>query len=279
MIFVNTRPAKRACALSQYLSTQGIVVVDLPLLAFKACHLSAIDKQNLANIDNYNALLFVSETAVRYFFDYIRGNHIYLNHHLPIITVGQTTKKMFTDLFKQHFYQSPNQSFNQLPNIISPQDFGLPQNNEGMLQLAIIQNLQKNDKLLIIKGKKGRDVLQNTLRQKGVCVKTVDFYERILPKNSQKLFRQFCQNPLYHTKKVVLITSLTAWEYWQVLVFGANKCLSDFEYVVLGERIYNAVLNTTLSDKYAKITDKKTTTKITIINTLHPKNIEQVFYE
>lgn len=275
MIFVNTRPAKRACALSQYLSTQGIVVVDLPLLAFKACHLSAIDKQNLASIDNYNALLFVSETAVRYFFDYIRGNHIYLNHHLPIITVGQTTKKMFTDLFKQHFYQLSN----FLPNIISPQDFGLPQNNEGMLQLAIIQNLQKNDKLLIIKGKKGRDVLQNTLRQKGVCVKTVDFYERILPKNSQKLFRQFCQNPLYHTKKVVLITSLTAWEYWQVLVFGANKCLSDFEYMVLGERIYNAVLNTTLSDKYAKITDKKTTTKITIINTLHPKNIEQVFYE
>lgn len=275
MIFVNTRPAKRACALSQYLSTQGIVVVDLPLLAFKACDLSAIDKQNLASIDNYNALLFVSETAVRYFFDYIRGNHIYLNHHLPIITVGQTTKKMFTDLFKQHFYQLSN----FLPNIISPQDFGLPQNNEGMLQLAIIQNLQKNDKLLIIKGKKGRDVLQNTLRQKGVCVKTVDFYERILPKNSQKLFRQFCQNPLYHTKKVVLITSLTAWEYWQVLVFGANKCLSDFEYMVLGERIYNAVLNTTLSDKYAKITDKKTTTKITIINTLHPKNIEQVFYE
>lgn len=275
MIFVNTRPAKRACALSQYLSTQGIVVVDLPLLAFKACDLSAIDKQNLASIDNYNALLFVSETAVRYFFDYIRGNHIYLNHHLPIITVGQTTKKMFTDLFKQHFYQLSN----FLPNIISPQDFGLPQNNEGMLQLDIIQNLQKNDKLLIIKGKKGRDVLQNTLRQKGVCVKTVDFYERILPKNSQKLFRQFCQNPLYHTKKVVLITSLTAWEYWQVLVFGANKCLSDFEYVVLGERIYNAVLNTTLSDKYAKITDKKTTTKITIINTLHPKNIEQVFYE
>lgn len=275
MIFVNTRPAKRACALSQYLSTQGIVVVDLPLLAFKACHLSAIDKQNLASIDNYNALLFVSETAVRYFFDYIRGNHIYLNHHLPIITVGQTTKKMFTDLFKQHFYQLSN----FLPNIISPQDFGLPQNNEGMLQLAIIQNLQKNDKLLIIKGKKGRDVLQNTLRQKGVCVKTVDFYERILPKNSQKLFRQFCQNPLYHTKKVVLISSLTAWEYWQMLVFGANKCLSDFEYVVLGERIYNAVLNTTLSDKYAKITDKKTTTKITIINTLHPKNIEQVFYE
>lgn len=275
MIFVNTRPAKRACALSQYLSTQGIVVVDLPLLAFKVCNLSAIDKQNLACIDDYKAILFVSETAVRYFFDYIRGNHIYLNHHLPIITVGQTTKKMFTDLFKQHFYQLSN----FLPNIISPQDFGLPQNNEGMLQLDIIQNLQKNDKLLIIKGKKGRDVLQNTLRQKGVCVKTVDFYERILPKNSQKLFRQFCQNPLYHTKKVVLITSLTAWEYWQMLVFGANKCLSDFEYVVLGERIYNAVLNTTLSDKYAKITDKKITTKITIINTLHPKNIEQVFYE
>mgnify|MGYP000267028864 FL=1 len=43
MIFINTRPASRSAALSQYLMAQDIEVVQLPLLELVARELDASD--------------------------------------------------------------------------------------------------------------------------------------------------------------------------------------------------------------------------------------------
>lgn len=234
MIFINTRPAERAHVLTESLRQQGVTVVDLPLLALVACELSQTDKQNLTNINSYQAILFVSETAVRYFVDFVKNNAINLSN-IPIIAVGKKT----ADVFLQYWQQN----FQYLPNLITPSQYHLPENNEGMLQLPMIKNLQKNDKLFICKGKDGRDLLKNHLQQQGVMIKSVDFYQRIFPKNSEIIFVNHVQSwQANQQKPIVLISSLTAWQHWQQLLNKFAVLLNDFVYLVLQQRIANQLM-------------------------------------
>lgn len=233
MIFINTRPSERANTLSEHLRRQSITVVDLPLLALVACKLSKTDKKNLENIHKYQAILFVSETAVQCFVDFIENNHITLPS-IPIITVGEKTANHCKKLWQKNL---------STPNIITPSQFDLPENNEGMLQLPMIKNLQKNAKLLICKGKDGRDLLKNHLQQQGVIVQTIDFYQRIFPQSSEILFKNFYQNWQQSKQKaIVLISSLTAWQYWQNLLNKFNISANDFAYLVLQQRIANQLM-------------------------------------
>lgn len=231
MIFINTRPAERANALSEHLRQQGVTVVDLPLLALMACELIQIDKQKLSNIHDYQAIVFVSETAVQYFVDFLINNQINLPN-IPIIAVGEKTATYGEKLWRN--------TFAIMPNIITPSQFGLPENNEGMLQLPIVKNLQKNDKILICKGKNGRDLLKIQLQKQGVIVQMVDFYQRIFPKDSEILFKKFYQNwQQSKPQTIVLISSLTAWQCWQDLLNKFNSLPNDFAYLVLQQRIAN----------------------------------------
>lgn len=232
MIFINTRPSSRAKNLTTFLQSQGIKVVELPLLELVACQLSEQEKQHFAQINDYQAVVFVSETAVTYFFEVIQTHQISLNPTLSFIAVGQKTAHVFNQFWQKN-YPTP-------PNLLTPSEFNLPENNAGLLQLSIIQSLKKGDKILLLKGKDGRELLKNTLLIKGVTVDEVDFYQRVFPPRSVQIFQDFCQSLFYHqafsTQKIVLITSLTAWENWQRLIqsqFNPN----DFGYVVLQSRI------------------------------------------
>lgn len=235
MIFINTRPTNRAKPLTESLQQQGIKVVELPLLALEKCELTQIDKQNLFS-DNYQCILLVSETAVQYFFEFVQQNFYHFNHpkflSQAFVVVGEKTATIFCQQFQQIFKQTPN--------IITPTQFHLSENNEGMLQLPVIKNLQKNDNLLICKGKDGRDLLKNTLQQQGVNVVTVDFYQRVFPPQTTNLFKNFYPHYKKDDKKpIVLISSLTAWQHWQDLLIQFGVLVNDFGYLVLQQRIAN----------------------------------------
>lgn len=258
MIFINTRPAERASALSEHLRQQGVTVVDLPLLALVACELSQTDKQNLFNIHDYQAMLFISETAVQYFIDFIKNHQIELPN-TPIIAVGEKTAN--------HCKQLWQNTFATMPNIITPSQFNLPENNEGMLQLPIIKNLQKNDNLLILKGKDGRNLLKNHLQKQNVIVQTVDFYQRIFPQNSKVIFKSFYQNwQQCKPKTIVLISSLTAWQHWQDLLNKFNSLPNDFAYLVLQQRIAHHLTTQNIQN-------------INVINNLKLTEIEYYIYK
>lgn len=228
MIFINTRPTQRAKTLTDFLQSQGVEVLDLPLLELIACELSQTERQCLQNINTYQAVVFVSETAVSYFFDYIQTHQISLNPNLNFIAVGQKTAQFFRQCWQKNYSTSPN--------LLKPSDFNLAENNEGLLQLPIIQTLKKDSQILILKGKDGRDLLKNTLLEKGVTVDKVDFYQRIFPSTSKTIFQDFCQSDGFSSQKTVLITSLTAWQHWQALVQDSFD-IADFDYIVLQNRI------------------------------------------
>lgn len=254
MLFINTRPAQRAKTLTDFLQSQGVEVLDLPLLELIACDLSQQQRQYLQNINTYQAVIFVSETAVTYFFDVIKNSQISLNPNLPFIAVGQKTAQVFNQLWQKN-YLTP-------PNLLTPSDFNLAENNEGLLKLPIIQSLKKDSQILILKGKDGRELLKNTLLEKGVTVDEVDFYQRVFPPSSVQIFQDFYQSEDFFKRKVVLITSLTAWQHWQTLIQNMAD-VADFDYIVLQNRIANVILQ-----------DVKHT-RLLIVDDLNPKAILQ----
>lgn len=250
MMFINTRPANRAKKLTVFLQQHNIQVLDLPLLELLACDLSDQDRQILTQIETYQALIFISATAVSYFFKFIQSHQIALNPSNSYIAVGRKTAQTFNDYWQQ-FYPTP-------PNLLTPSQFNLSENNEGLLQLPFIRDLKIGEKILLLKGKDGRGLLKNTLLEKGIIVKNVDFYQRVFPQKSQQIFQTLSQDLLKNrknlTKPIVLITSLTAWQHWHGLI-QSDFAPTAFHYLVLQHRIANSMMKSMQHDSLIKVID------------------------
>ncbi|MBS9780210.1 MAG: uroporphyrinogen-III synthase [Moraxellaceae bacterium] len=256
MIFINTRPVERGVALSTALQTarDDIQVISLPLLATIPLPTQQINKNyfyNLSNAKNfYKILIVISPTSAKLGLQYLQQLQIKITDSTKVIAVGDATAKILTE-----------------KNII-PQ---IPQisNNEGMLAMDCIKNLIQGDKVLIWRGQGGRKLLIETLKKKGVQVDILELYQRKLPKQANLLYQQFLIkfNQLKKPIATVLISSDESFHNWQFLVKQANKnnpnapILSDFYYLVLGERLANIL------EKYQL--------NYTQLNDLHPKTILQ----
>lgn len=150
-------------------------------------------------------------------------------------------------------------------------------NNEGMLAMPEIERLQAGDKLLVWRGLGGRRLLVDTLLARGVHIDSIAWYERIMPVEAMAQYEQWLQgflarNGMQDTsasqpKPIVVVSSGTAFEHWESIVRAvAEKALkalkqetaretpailpyklSDFSYVVLGERLANMVAEQQLS--------------------------------
>lgn len=244
MIFINTRPASRSAALSQYLMAQDIEVVQLPLLELVARELDASDDFALTQLlaGSYQVIVVVSETAVSYGL-----NQLALLTDKPLlnttfVAVGEATAMLLQQGWQARF-TTP------CPPIITPTQAQLPENNEGMLALPTIRHLMAGDKVLLWRGVGGRELLADTLKDRGVIVDSIAFYQRQLPTVSLSLWQQLYQNKRLPTTTNthlsacdnqpvwVLISSLTAWQYWQQLVAATPIRLDEFGYIALQSRI------------------------------------------
>ncbi|MDN6274913.1 uroporphyrinogen-III synthase [Psychrobacter sp.] len=148
-------------------------------------------------------------------------------------------------------------------------------NNEGMLAMPEIESLTAGDKVLIWRGLGGRRLLVDALQARGVHVDSIAWYERTMPINAKEQYKQWLHS--FHSQKysnklrkkacesehqlpVVVVSSGTAFEYWTDIVKDVETTveslepkittdatdslslsLSDFYYVVLGERLANMV--------------------------------------
>ena len=165
-------------------------------------------------------------------------------------------------------------------------------NNEGMLAIPEIDSLQAGDKLLVWRGLGGRRLLVNTLQARGVHIDSIAWYERKMPINAMAQYQQWRQDfnnknattgitASQQAKPIVIVSSGTAFEHWESIVqatktinlaaenqaMSANTPLklSDFAYVVLGERLANMVAEKQLS--YWRVEDLAPETILTAINT------------
>ena len=297
---INTRPVERAAPLTRHLQAAGLTVVDIPMLALEACASSDTDmrlmRQWLAG--EYQVLVIVSPTAaasglaIWQLLERERqansatdkeakgteGSSRLLAAPSHLIAVGEATAAVLNEA------KLPFASYQVLQPAIA--------NNEGMLAMPEIDSLQAGDKLLVWRGLGGRRLLVDRLQARGVHIDSIAWYERKMPINAMAQYQQWLQDfnnknatigitVSQQSKPIVIVSSGTAFEHWESIVQATKTInlaaenqamsvnvplkLSDFAYVVLGERLANMVAEKQLS--YWRVEDLAPETILTAINT------------
>lgn len=265
-LVINTRPVERAAPLTQCLQAAGLIVIDMPMLTLQSRAMTDGDMMTMRQwlAGAYKALVVVSPTAA--------ASGLAAWHALkcevqddseqqvdkvacetlavpsPLIAVGDATAAVL----KRAKLNTTNYQVRQ-PKIA---------NNEGMLAMPEIERLQAGDKLLIWRGLGGRRLLVDTLQARGVHIDSIAWYERVMPIEATAQYQQWLQEYIQHNvsshhtpqnimsssqpKPIVIVSSGTAFEHWTTVVNETAKnamlpsialTLSDFAYVVLGERL------------------------------------------
>ena len=303
-VVINTRPVERAAALTDHLQAAGLTVVEIPMLTLQPRPTTEQDMTLMRHwlAGDYKALVIVSPTAAASglaVWQALEDERQAQNHdddddnnnerkdiainalQAPsyLIAVGEATASVLNNAK----IEASNYQVLQ-PHIA---------NNEGMLAMPEIERLQAGDKLLVWRGLGGRRLLVDTLLARGVHIDSIAWYERIMPVEAMAQYEQWLQGVLARNgmqdtsasqpKPVVVVSSGTAFEHWESIVRAvAEKALkqetaretpailpyklSDFAYVVLGERLANMVAEQQLS--YWRVEDLA---PATILAAIHAK--------
>lgn len=251
-VVINTRPTERAYPLSQALKAAHFEVVELPLLKLEPRSLTAHDHQLMQHWLNgkYEVTVVVSPTAAALGIDYWQAQAKPCEHdlstqlpsqlsaqpqpHSSLVAVGSATAAVL----------SSHQITCQMP---------LTANNEGMIAMPLIDQLSVGSRVLMWRGLGGRRLLVETLRQRGVQVDSVAWYERVWPTDARLQYQQWLKNYLvlnseakmipqepsiWSQSPIVIISSGAAFEHWQHLlssprqgtdIRAVNDCMNESE--------------------------------------------------
>ncbi len=159
-----TRPQAQNALLVKALLEKGDIPLVLPLLTIEtyaesehsqACELI---KNRVLNIDQYQHLIFISTNAVT------AGWH-WIDRYWPQLPV------------QQQWYAIGEATARMLGQHVECMEPASAMNSEGLLAMPSLQNISQQ-KVLIFRGKGGRDFLRQTLEERGAVVDYCEVYER-----------------------------------------------------------------------------------------------------
>lgn len=213
---LNTRPHAQAAHTTAAIERAGGTSIELPLLDIKATDTSWV---NSVPNDIQHAI-FISPNAVHHFFEHYSKKN--LPNALKTYAIGEGTARAL----KQYGISNP----------ILP----VKSDSEHLLKCSTLQHIYAEN-CLLIKGKEGRTLIQETLKARGGRLFVIAVYERV-PANVSKAI---C-NHLWHTDAVdiILITSQAALtNLFSLFVFesAAHKWLCSKPFLVLSQRLADAV--------------------------------------
>ena len=170
---VITRPQPQGKSLAQKLNALGVRPILFPVMEI----LPLKDKQPLVHqitlLNQWDLLIFVSRSAVQYSSELIKQYWPSLPQWVKIAAMGQGTA---TEL----------EQAGLMVNYLPPP----PYNSEALLALPRFQQTS-GEKIAIIRGNSGRDLLANTLRTRGAKVDYIESYRRHCPGvTTEKLWQQ-----------------------------------------------------------------------------------------
>ena len=193
---LNPRPARQAQGLTTALTNAGARVIELPLLEIIPLDLSAVMRQQLLDLDRYDAVLFVSANAARLGLAAVADYWPQWPHALPAYAVGPATKALLDD--------------GGLCAIAPERE-----DSEGLLALPGLTDVA-GQRLLLFRGDEGRELLPDTLRSRGAMVDVMPLYTRRLPSDTFSRWQAYAMMP-----DVVLLSSALIWQHWQQVAGSA----------------------------------------------------------
>jgi len=145
------------------IESAGGKVLSLPLIEIEALSdTQAVRdlKDKVMQLDCYQSIIFVSNNAVRFGGEAINNYWPQFPVDVDVIAVGPTTARAAQELLGCR--------------VIQP-DSGMT--SEDILQLPQLQNVN-GKKIAIVRGQGGRELLANSLRERGAVVDYIEAYSR-----------------------------------------------------------------------------------------------------
>ncbi len=169
---VVTRPGLQGQQLAQEIRRRGGRVVALPLIEIQELELIGVEKQKVIDLDRYDVIVVVSPNAAKIGLERIDQYWPQLPLHIEWYAVGVATANALAS------------------RAISAQVPSRGWDSEALLALPGLKMLQ-GKKILILKGKGGRTLLQEQFSARGARVETLDLY---------------CRKPIYYSAEQILKT-------------------------------------------------------------------------
>lgn len=213
-----TRPRAQQAELCALLQAAGYEPVSLPLLEISAIDLDAAEqallRSRLLNLDLYQHVIFISRNAAQIGAELIDQFWPQLPVGIDWIAIGQST----ADELEQ---------FNIAARVNSGLDSEALLRDPGLQQLA-------DQRILIVKGVGGRELLAQTLQQRGAKVELAEVYTRRLPVYSTAELEALLNPP----PDAILISSGQAVKNLHELAVEQRK-LQNCTMIVPSERVEN----------------------------------------
>ncbi|HEX3603731.1 MAG TPA: uroporphyrinogen-III synthase [Steroidobacteraceae bacterium] len=210
-----TRPELQAMPLCRLLENQGASTLRLPAIEIKALQERRALAEKLGALENFDVIIFTSANAVRFgvsFLDQKRG--------LNLAALGSATARAL------------NQAGYRVA--IQPRD---STDTEGLLKDPRLERVAGH-RILVVKGRDGRQLLQRELTQRGASVTCADVYERVAALPSAEALAKIQERFAAGEVHVITASSLGVGE--SLLKLATPALRSEFErvhWLVPGERV------------------------------------------
>jgi len=170
---LNTRPAGQNKKLSEAIREVGAVSIECPALVIEPVQYDVVAQLN--DLSLFDKAIFISANAVTYFFDNLQAGHLNWPTSIQVFAIGSATARTL---------ESRGARVDEVPLLAT---------SEGLLDLKPIKKVSQQ-RILLVKGEGGRDILATTLKQRGATVVSIAVYRRVLPilqqDNFQSLWRK-----------------------------------------------------------------------------------------
>ncbi len=179
-----TRPGHQTKQWSTMLARSGFSIINFPTIQINASSPTPFLEHLDENIKQFDIALFVSRNAVDYAFEYLSPTK--LPDSLQLGVIGKGT-----------WVALKNQG---VESHIIPAD---SYNSEGLLASQVLQQVE-GKRIIIFRGQQGRNLLGDTLRQRGASVEYHEVYRRVLPDHPTGTFEQLTEP---HFPDIAIFTS------------------------------------------------------------------------
>lgn len=214
-----TRPSKQQQIMRQTIEALGGAVLSLPLIEIQPLEEPA-DIQDLKDkvrqLDNYQVLIFISNNAVSFGGEIINNYWPQFPVGIDVIAVGPTTAEA-TRL--------------QLGCEVIQPTTGMT--SEDILQLPQLQNVAQK-KIAIVRGQGGRELLAESLKQRGATVDYLEAYRR-RPVNYSR--QDFCSKVQQARVNVLAVSSAESLHRLKVLLVDNKELGEQLNLLVPSQRV------------------------------------------
>lgn len=213
-----TRPAHQTDKLLSLLQSNGFRAVSFPTIEVVGSKVCRAEKHIEKNIAQYDIAIFVSQNAV------LHGLKLFkvFPEHIQIAVVGKGSLEALENM-GLHAQAIPGATFN----------------SEGLLQCDLLKQVA-DKKIIIFRGQAGRNLLGDTLSERGAMVDYCEVYRREIPEITESRYaRVFAMD-----YDVAIFTSTQGLEYGlNMLAKTEKQKILAIDWLLISERMTKAAYN------------------------------------